>query len=117
MTARARICKSSKEAFQLLVDSLAKEKLKYILDEDAPVVILRMEGDVQSYAIVGEVSDKLMMLGIGKFLNVPENLETDRARRLFEKLLEINDELGVVKFSVDTSVLLPSNLDSQGLIF
>lgn len=103
MTARARICRSRKEAFRLLVNSLKQESLKYSIGEDAHVVILRMSGDVQPYTIVGEVSDKLMLFAVVKFLNLPKNLDSEQQRRLFEKLLEINDRFGVVKFSVDVN--------------
>ncbi len=101
MTTRAKICKSRQAAFRLLVNSLKQEGLKYSVDEDGPIVMLRMSGDVQPFTIVGEVSDKLMIFVIAKFLNLPKDLDSEQQHRLFKKLLEMNDDLGVVKFSVD----------------
>jgi hypothetical protein len=101
MNANARVFKSKGSAFKYLVSALRAEGLKIEIHGKNQGVTVQVASDIQNFTISGYVGEYLLVFLIPGYLRIPKDLSDERLLRIFSEVLQLNDELGLVKFCFD----------------
>jgi hypothetical protein len=99
MISQPMLCNSPKQVLERIINSLKKEKLKFSLDGKGKFVAVPMIGDIQPFTIIVTVSSDILLVIIPNYLNLSPDVELENRTALFEKILAINDERALVKYS------------------
>ena len=101
MKHKSKPCTSQKQVMDQVVRVLHSEKLRFTFDNKMQSALVPMSGDIQPYTIIITVAGNVLVFIIPYYLTLPADLEPERLAALNEKMLSINDEIGLLKFSLN----------------